>query len=223
MKLGALAQFSKNAQRFGEIVGILVKYGLANWIKENDPQYVKDLLKSSKGEQISAMSPEVRLRMALTELGTTFIKLGQILSTRADLIGPDMAEELTKLQADVPPDDPEVVGQTVENELGRPLEELFAEFELEAMGSASIGQVHRAKLLSGETVVVKVQHSGIEPIVMNDLEILKALAELAERYDPDLRLFQPRATVADFSRNLIRELDFRRELRSMRQFKQNFA
>ena len=223
MKLGALAQFSKNAQRFGEIVGILVKYGLANWIKENDPQYVKDLLKSSKGEQITAMSPEVRLRMALTELGTTFIKLGQILSTRADLIGPDMAEELTKLQADVPPDDPEVVGQTVENELGRPLEELFAEFELEAMGSASIGQVHRAKLHSGETVVVKVQHTGIEPIVMNDLEILKALAELAERYDPDLRLFQPRATVADFSRNLIRELDFRRELRSMRQFKQNFA
>ncbi len=223
MKLGALAQFSKNAQRFGEIVGILVKYGLANWIKENDPQYVKDLLKSSKGEQITAMSPEVRLRMALTELGTTFIKLGQILSTRADLIGPDMAEELTKLQADVPPDDPEVVGQTVENELGRPLEALFADFELEAMGSASIGQVHRAKLHSGETVVVKVQHTGIEPIVMNDLEILKALAELAERYDPDLRLFQPRATVADFSRNLIRELDFRRELRSMRQFKQNFA
>ncbi len=169
------------------------------------------------------MSPEVRLRMALTELGTTFIKLGQILSTRADLIGPDMAEELTKLQADVPPDDPEVVGQTVENELGRPLEALFAEFELEAMGSASIGQVHRAKLLSRETVVVKVQHTGIEPIVMNDLEILKALAELAERYDPDLRLFQPRATVADFSRNLIRELDFRRELRSMRQFKLNFA
>lgn len=105
MRLSTLAQFSKNAQRFKEIVGTMVKYGLANWIKENDPQFVKGLLKSSKGDQITDMSPEIRLRMALTELGTTFIKLGQILSTRADLIGPVMAEELTKLQANVPPDD----------------------------------------------------------------------------------------------------------------------
>lgn len=223
MKLGTLVQFSKNAPRFKEIVGTMVKYGLANWIKDNDPQFVKDMLKSAKGDQITEMSPEVRVRMALTELGTTFIKLGQILSTRADLIGPVMAEELTKLQADVPPDDEEAVRQTVETELGKPLESLFAEFDLQAMGSASIGQVHRAKLHSCETVVVKVQHDGIEPIVINDLEILKALAEMAERYDPDLRLYQPRATVADFSRNLLRELDFRRELRSLKQFQQNFA
>jgi ubiquinone biosynthesis protein len=223
MKLGTLAQFSKNAQRFKEIVGTMVKYGLANWIKENDPQFVKGLLKSSKGDQITDMSPETRLRMALTELGTTFIKLGQILSTRADLIGPVMAEELTKLQANVPPDDEAVVRQTVENELGKPIESLFAEFDLNAMGSASIGQVHCAKLHSGQTVVVKVQHAGIEPKIISDLEILKALAEMAERYDPELRLYQPRSTVADFSRNLLRELDFRRELRSLNQFQQNFV
>jgi ubiquinone biosynthesis protein len=223
LKLGTLIQFSKNAPRFQEIVGTLARYGLANWIKENDPQFLKDLLKSSKGDQITEMSPEVRVRMALTELGTTFIKFGQILSTRADLIGPAMAKELTKLQADVPPDDEAVVRETVETELGKPLETLFAEFDLEAMGSASIGQVHRAELHGGETVVVKVQHAGIEPKVVNDLEILKALAELAERYDPDLRLYQPRATVADFSRTLLRELDFRRELRSHSQFQQNFA
>ena len=223
MKLSTLTQFSSNAQRFTEIITVFAKYGLANWIKKKDPEFIKGLLKSSKGVRIADLSPEFRLRMALTESGTTFIKLGQILSTRADLIGPSMAEELTKLQADVPPDDEEVVRQTVESELGKPLEALFAEFDLKAMGSASIGQVHRARLHSGQTVVVKVQHAGIEPKVTSDLEILKAMAELAERYDPDLRLYQPRATVAEFSRTLLHELDFRRELRSLNQFRQNFA
>ena len=223
MKLGTLIQFSNNAPRFREIISTITKYGLANWIKENDPQFIKGLLKSSKGDRITDMSPETRLRMALTELGTTFIKLGQVLSTRADLIGPAMADELTKLQANVPPDDEETVRHTVENELGQPLEALFVEFDLKAMGSASIGQVHRAILQNGHSVVVKVQHAGIEPKIIHDLEILKALAEMAERYDPDLQMYQPRSTVADFSRNLLRELDFRRELRSLKQFQQNFA
>ena len=222
MKLSTLAQFSSNVPRFKEIVLTLTKYGLANWVKENDPKFIKDLLKSDKGDPIAEMPPETRLRMALTELGTTFIKLGQILSTRADLIGPVMAEELTKLQANVPPDDEQAVRQTVESELGKPLETLFAEFDLKAIGSASIGQVHSARLHSGETVVVKVQHAGIESKISHDLEILKALAEMAERYEPDLRLYQPRATVADFSRNLMRELDFRREMRNLNQFRQNF-
>jgi len=223
MKLSTLSQFSKNAGRFKEIVGTLARYGLANWVKENDPQFIKDLLKSEKGDPITQMSPEVRLRMALTELGTAFIKLGQILSTRADLIGPALAQELGELQANVPADGESVVRQTVENELGKPIDVLFAEFDLKAMGSASIGQVHRARLHSGEIVVVKVQHAGIEPKIINDLEILKTLAEMAERYDPDLRLYQPCATVSDFSRNLLRELDFRREQRSLKQFQQNFA
>jgi ubiquinone biosynthesis protein len=222
MKLGTLAQFSKNATRFKEVVSILTKYGLANWIKANDPDFIKGLLKSSGGEKIFELKPETRLRMALTELGPTFIKLGQILSTRADLVGPEIADELTRLQADVPADDPDIVQRIVEQELGRPLKELFSEFDKVPMGSASIGQAHRAVLHSGEVVVVKVQHDGIEPKIIDDLEILKALAELAERYDPDLRLYQPSLTVADFSRNLLRELDFRRELRSLNQFRENF-
>ncbi len=222
MKLGTLAQFSKNAIRFREVVSILMKYGLANWIRENDPNFIQGLLKSSSGERLSNLNPAVRLRMALTELGPTYIKLGQILSTRADLIGPEMEEELTKLQANVPADSEAVVREIVERELGKPLEELFAEFDMKPMGSASIGQAHRAKLHSGEVVVVKVQHDGIEPKIIDDLEILKALAELAERYDPDLKLSQPRLTVADFSRNLLRELDFRREQRSLNQLQLNF-
>lgn len=199
-----------------------MKYGLANWVKENDPNFIRGLLKSSDGEKLSNLEPATKLRMALTELGPTYIKLGQILSTRGDMIGPDMAGELSKLQADVPADTKEQVCKTVESELGKPIEELFAEFDMTSMGSASIGQVHRAVLHSGEVVVVKVQHDGIEPKIIDDLEILKALAELAERYDPDLQLYQPRLTVADFAKNLLRELDFKREMRSLDQFKLNF-
>jgi len=222
MKLGTLAQLSRNAARFKEIVSILVKYGLANWVKEHEPQFIQNLLKRSQGDPIADLSPEVRLRLALTELGTTFIKLGQILSTRSDMISPAMADELSKLQADVPPDDPNVVRQTIEAELGKTLEELFHRFEPGPLGSASIGQVHQATLKDGTEVVVKVQHAGIEETIVNDLDILKSLAEMAERYDPDLQLYQPSATVAEFSRNLLRELDFLRELRNLNQFRQNF-
>ena len=100
--------------------------------------------------------------MALAELGPTFIKLGQILSTRPDLVGVNLADELQQLQENVPADSPEVVRKLIEAELGQPIKELFAEFEPQAMASASIGQVHRARLHSGEAVVVKVLHADIE-------------------------------------------------------------
>jgi ubiquinone biosynthesis protein len=223
MKLSTLTQFSNNAQRFKDIITVLAKYGLARWIDENDPEFIRRLLQNSDGVNITDMSQAVRIRMALTELGTTFIKLGQILSTRADLVGPEIVKELTKLQSDIPADSEEVVRQTVESELGKPVEELFAEFDFIPLGSASIGQVHKAKLHTGETVVVKVQHEGIEPKIINDLEILKTVAGLAERYDTDLEVYQPTATINDFSRSLLRELDFQREVRSLNSFGQNFA
>lgn len=106
--------------------------------------------------------------------------------------------------------------------MGKPPEQLFAEFDLEAMASASIGQVHRAKLYDGQAVVVKVQHDGIQKRVINDLEILVALAHLAEAQAPQLRSYQPVATAAEFRRTLLRELDFTRELRNLAQFTENF-
>ena len=102
MKLTSLPQYTRNAKRFTEIVSVLVKYGFANWIKESDPEFIKGLFKSSEGVSLSALSQEARIRMALTELGTTFIKLGQILSTRPDLVGLSIAEELSELQSDAP-------------------------------------------------------------------------------------------------------------------------
>lgn len=222
MNLKSLPQFTRDAKRFREIVGIFVKYGLADWIPEREPEFMKEFFKSSGGVRLSELDHNVRVRMVLTELGPTFIKLGQIMSTRPDLVGPGLAEELAELQSSTPPDPPEFVREAVEAELGKPIEELFAEFDLQAMASASIGQIHKATLPDGQAVVVKVQHHGIGDTIETDLDILMALADLAEKNDPNLRYFQPRATVAEFRRNLLRELDFLREVRNLQQFIRNF-
>ena len=221
MNLISLQQFNRNLKRFTEIVSVLLKYGLANWIKESDPELVKSLFRSSEGLAIADMPTETRIRMALSELGPTFIKLGQMLSTRVDLVGPALARELSELQANTPSDPPESVRATIEMELGKPVERVFAEFDDRATASASIGQIHQASLLTGEAVVVKVQHQGIEERISNDLDILLSLAELAEKHDPEIKLYQPRAMVVEFRRQLLRELDFRRELRNLQQFARN--
>lgn len=223
LSLTSLPQFTRNTKRFTEIVSILGKYGLANWISENDPEFLRNFFRSAQGVQLSNLSQEARLRLALTELGPTFIKLGQILSTRADLVGPAFAREFAGLQSDIPPDPPEVIRAVIAEELGQPVERLFAAFEDQPIGSASIGQVHRATLPDGQRVVVKVQHQGIEEKVTNDLDILMALAELAEQYDETLQVYQPRATLAEFRRNLLRELDFTRERRNLEEFARNFV
>jgi ubiquinone biosynthesis protein len=222
MQLTSLPQYINNAKRFREIVGTLAKYGLADWISDSHPEFIKNLLTSAAGQQLSGLPRSERIRMALTELGTTFIKLGQMLSTRADLIGSELADELAKLQSNTPADPPETVLAMVTEELGKPPEELFAEFDPQAMASASIGQVHRARLEDGQTVVVKVQHDGIQDRVTNDLDILTALAHLAETHSPELRSYQPVATATEFRRTLLRELDFTRELRNLQLFTENF-
>jgi ubiquinone biosynthesis protein len=150
-------------------------------------------------------------------LGPTFIKLGQLMSTRPDLVGVQLAEELKQLQADVPADPPDLVCALIEEELGQPVAELFAEFCDTPIASASIGQVHAARLASGEDVVVKVQHAGIEETVREDLDVLTGLALLAERV-PELATYRPTATVAEMGRVLRRELDFGREERNLQQF-----
>ncbi len=217
-----LPNMTRNAKRFETIVRTLARYGLADWVRDWNPDFVKDSFKDVDGRSISEQPREVRLRQAFTELGTTFIKLGQVLSTRADMIGPEMAEELSKLQSSNPAHPPESVVATIQSELGRPPDELYAEFDTTAAGSASIAQVHMATLKTGEKVVVKVQHPGIEERVQQDLEILSFLAGVAEKTSAELRLYQPRAMAAEFRRSLLRELDFLREKRSLEEFTRNF-
>jgi ubiquinone biosynthesis protein len=217
-----IPHLTKNAKRLDEIVRVLAKYGLADFIRDWNAEFVKERFKSREGEDIASMSRPERVRRAFTELGTTFIKLGQVLSTRADLVGPDIAQELSKLQSSNPADPPESVRQTVESELGKSLEALFAEFDENPLGSASIAQVHAARLPTGESVVIKVQHPGIEDTVQQDLEILSFLGGIAEKASEELRLYQPRAMIAEFRRNLLRELDFERERRNIEEFVRNF-
>jgi ubiquinone biosynthesis protein len=222
MRLASIPQIYRHVNRWGEILGVLSKYELAGWVGRLGPEFVKDFLKSQGGEALARLPWETRVRMALTELGPTFIKLGQALSTRPDLVGVAMADELQNLQWNAPADPPEVVKAAVEQELGRPLEELFAEFEPTAMASASIGQVHRARLHSGEAVVVKVLHRDIERKIAVDLDILAGLAQLAEKTH-EFRNYRPQAVVHEFQRTMRRELDFGRELRHLEHFGRSFC
>lgn len=223
MKLDAIARLQRDARRVGEIIAVLVRYNLAEWLKGVNYSWIQERLQSADGQPISVLKHEERVRLALAELGPTFIKLGQMLSTRADLVGAAMAEELAKLQTDAPADAPEKIGATIETELGRPPQEIFAQFDPEPLASGSIAQVHAARLPGGEEVVVKIQHAGIMEKVLADLEILSALAELAEKHSASLRLLRPVETVRQFRRTLLRELDFTRERQNLEEFARHFA
>ncbi|HAA58645.1 MAG TPA: ABC transporter [Myxococcales bacterium] len=222
MKLSSIPQLYRDANRLTEIVMIMSKYGLAEWISKLQLELADSILKTANGDILSKYSFEERIRMVLTELGPTFIKLGQVLSTRPDLLGADLSDELKKLQSNVPADPPEYIKQTIEEELDAPIEDLFASLDLEAVASASIGQVHFGKLQTGEDIVIKVRHKGICPKIQEDLSILVSLAQLAERI-PEFALYQPRATVEEFKRTLERELDFSWELRNIQTFSRNFS
>ncbi|HUG70195.1 MAG TPA: AarF/ABC1/UbiB kinase family protein [Pirellulaceae bacterium] len=222
MKITSIPQIYRNVRRWTEIISVLSKYGLADWISGFKLEFIKDALKARDGEAIARHTREARIRLALTELGPTFIKLGQLLSTRPDVVGVQLADELSKLQANVPADPPEKVRALVEEELGQPMDALFERFDDAPIASASIGQVHAARLASGQEVVVKIQHLGIESTVREDLDVLGGLAQLAEMI-PEFVPYRPVATVAEMARTLRRELDFGREERNLYQFETQLA
>lgn len=225
MKLPMPPQLARDAGRFRDVASILVKYGLADWLSQLDlglPDRISQLFKASDGRRLFELSTAERIRLAMTELGTTAIKIGQILSTRADLVGPDIADELRKLQADVPADPPEIVRHTLLEQFGRHAEDVFAEFDDVAFASASIGQVHKATLFDGRKVVVKVQHPEISNRIETDFRILIQLAELAEAYDRNLKLIKPKALVIEMRRVLRKELNFLREALNQERFAGHF-
>jgi ubiquinone biosynthesis protein len=217
MKISTIPQLYRNLRRWQEIIVILRRYGLADWLSQLRVDFIRDWIKDEQGVPLASYSRATRIRMALTDLGPTFIKLGQVLSLRPDLIGIELANELTQLQSEVPADAPQQVRELVEKSLGRPISEAYAEFDDVAIASASIGQVHRAKLHDGTAVVVKVQHAGIEAKVNEDMEVMAGLAVLADRI-PDLAAWKPQVLVEQLSRSLKRELNFSRELQNLQNF-----
>jgi ubiquinone biosynthesis protein len=163
-----------------------------------------------------------RLREALEELGPVFVKFGQMLSTRPDLLPDDIAEELARLQDRVPPFPGEESVRLVEQALGGPLETFFAEFNREPIASASVAQVHIARLHDGAEVAVKVLRPGIDAIIERDIELLNMLARLALRYSPQARRLRPLEVVNEFSKSLHDELDLRVESANASRLRANF-
>ncbi len=221
MKITSLPRYYRNIRRWREIIQILRRYGLADWLSTLRVDFVRDWIKDDQGVPLASYSREARVRMALTELGPTFIKLGQVLSLRPDLVGSDLAAELQSLQANVPADSFDSVKRVVESELKKPIAEAFDCFDENAMASASIGQAHTAKLPDGTRVVVKVQHENIRGKINEDLEVLAGLATLAERM-PELAAWQPRSIVDQLSRSLKRELSFSQEQANLLMMRDSF-
>ena len=212
----------KNSSRVKEIVQTFAKYGFASWTVGVPDRY-ESFLEQFSTPELLHMSDGERVRMICLDLGTTFIKIGQLLSTRTDLVGKDVATALASLQGDVPPDPPDVVRDTIVSELGRPADEVFAAFDDTPLGSASIAQVHAATLRDGTEVVLKVQHPDIRELIEQDLDILEALAVLAADKDPDLALYRPVEIVGQLRRSLLAETDFTLEASNLSRFGKNFA
>jgi ubiquinone biosynthesis protein len=215
MPIGKLRRATRYIARYREILGVLIRYGLADWAKRIDIDFAREVLTSRADPDLLRLSTNERIRRALLELGPTFIKFGQTLSVRPDLVGVELANELKKLQSRVPPDLFDIVKVTVELELKAPLTTVFSSFDERPIASASIGQVHKATLLTGEKVAVKIRRQGIEQTIEADLDIIKDLAELVADYIEESRYYRPRETVDRFSRTLMREIDFMREARNI--------
>ena len=216
------ATLYKSNTRLLQILSTFAKYGIADWLNETDIEWIQRAMQKRQKSELMSYSREERVRMALTELGTTFIKLGQVLSTRTDLIPIPMAKELAKLQANAPSEALESIHQTIVESFDQPIEELFASFSPTPMASASIAQVHEATLHSGEEVVVKVVHRGIEKPIHEDLRLMQWLASLAEKASPTLRAHRPAQLVREFKQTFLEELDFNAERNNILSFISNF-
>src|SRR5690606_30430722 len=162
------------------------------------------------------------LRLALEELGPIFMKFGQMLPTRRDLLPRDIADELSKLQDNVPPFSSEIARRTVIDALGQPLEAVFARFDETPLAAATIAQVHAAQLKTGEDVVVKIVRPNIRQQIERDIEVLYALAGMADRYWADAPRLRPTELVYEYEKTILDELDLTREAANATQLKRNF-
>ena len=242
-QFGAFNRTFRHLNRYQQILRVLFKYGFSDLVERlHLDQYIETGLqllsrsRSSRSQEpeeqiIYRHSKPERLRMAFEELGPTFIKLGQLLSVRPDLVAPDYLLELAKLQDNVPPFSYEEVRHIFLEELGKMPEEIFTGFSPEPVAAASISQVHHALLTvrdaaGGEQtrkVVVKVQRPGLEKSISIDLEILARIAQLMEDHLEEVQGHRPTAIVSEFARSLSREIDFTIELTNIQHFARQFA
>lgn len=216
-----LGQAVKNVQRLKQILAVFSKHGFVDIVERMDlGRFLPSRLAAFAESQAEKSTPE-RLRLAFEELGPTFVKLGQLLSTRSDLLPENFIEEFTKLQDNVQPLPFETVKSAIERELGRTLETAYAYLDPAPLAAASIGLVHEARLHTGEKVVVKVQRPGIDKVIETDVSLLAFLAGLLEKYVPETRVIGPRVVVQEFFKTLSYELDFVVEANNMTKIAEN--
>jgi ubiquinone biosynthesis protein len=213
----------RHLPRYRRIVTVFARHGFGSALQMLQlDRYLALPVSILRQEPPPHISPAEHLRLALEELGPTFVKLGQVLSTRPDLVPPVFLAELIKLQDSVPPTPWETVRAVLIDELGQAPEDIFAHIDLEPLGAASLAQVYGAILKDGSQVVIKVQRPNIHATIDSDLEILEDLAALAQR-TPLGELYNPAEVVAEFAFTLRNELDYRREGRNADRFRANFA
>ena len=216
-----------NLARIRQVAEVLLRYGFEDVVTTTPLRRLvsqaRRLSWQRADRQVFETTRWERVRLIIEELGPTFIKLAQALSNRADLLPEALIDEFEKLQSNVPPFDTAVARQIIEQELGRPISEVFSEFDDTTLGSASIGQVHRARLRTGEEVVVKVQRPGVREKVRSDLALLHELVRLTAGFLQNQGLANPQDVVDAFERSMSKELDYTAEARSMEQFRKLYA
>ena len=209
-------------ERLGEIREALKKYGFDEILGQTAKSKLR---RKEDDEELNLLLTDdvpLKLRLMLQELGTTFIKLGQLLSTRPDVVGENIAAELENLQDDNPAISYEQVKTIVERELNGNIEDLFEDFHHEHLATASIGQVHEAKLPTGERVAVKIQKEGITDKIDLDLRIMKYVANRADKWNADLRKLNLPGIMEEFDRSIHKEIDYNNEFMNMQRIEMNF-
>ncbi len=210
-------------ERLGEIRAALKKYGFDKILGETAKNKIRPKDDDDSQSLLLDDDVPVKFRLMLQDLGTTFIKLGQLLSTRPDMVGEKIANELANLQDDNPPISYDQVKAIVERELNGNIEDLFEDFSQQHLATASIGQVHEAKLITGERVAVKIQKDGITDKIDLDLRIMKYIANRADKWNSDLRKLNLPGIMEEFDRSIHKEIDYNNEFMNMQRIELNFV
>jgi len=218
---------ARDLGRLQDILGVLIRHGFGDTVRRlglaDALERAGHALRWEHAADLARLSPPVQVRLALEELGPTFVKLGQILAGRADLFGPEWIAEFEKLHSQVPALPLESLRAQLREDLGGEPEAVFARFDAEPLAAASIAQVHRAQLLDGTEVVVKIRRPGITDKIEADLRLLERLAALAEDELPALKPYRPQLLVREFARSLRRELDLANECRNAERIAANLT
>jgi len=226
LDLFGLKRRYRNVARIAQIAGVFMRHHLGHWVEKLGLKKFVPLRKKfgrkRKLPEEEALSVPRRLAMAFEELGPTFVKFGQLLSTRPDIIAPDYINEFKKLQDRVAPFESDLAFAVIEEELGCPIDELFSQIDSRAFAAGSIAQVHKAVTIKGDKVIVKVKRPGIEAQLDTDIKILMYFAQLAERRVPDFAVFRPTMIIEEFERTVKRELNFLTEGSNTERFNRDF-